>query len=123
MLEAKYSGKQLDLVLRKGVYPYDYMDRLDRLSETKLPPKEAFYSKLNETAISGEDYEHAQTAWREFSCKTIRDYHDLYNVSDVLLLADICENFGDVCTNNYRLDPARACMVLYFTRSGLGRGT
>jgi len=96
-VKSRYSGEQLDLVLRKGVYPYEYMDSLERLNETQLPPKTAFYSKLSETEISDEDYEHAQTVWKKFGCKTIRDYHDLYNVSDVLLLADIFENFRDVC--------------------------
>ena len=110
----EYSGKQLDLLLRKGCYPYDYMDSLDRLSETNLPPKEAFYSKLIDAGISDEDYNHAQTVWKEFGCKTLRDYHDLYNVSDVLLLTDVFENFRDVCMKNYKLDPA-----WYFTAPGL----
>jgi len=109
-----YSGKQLDLLLRKGCYPYDYVDSVDRLNETKLPPKETFYSKLNDTNISDEDYKHAQTVWKEFGCETFRDYHDLYNVSDVLLLADVFENFRDVCMKNYKLDPA-----WYFTSPGL----
>jgi len=109
-----YSGKQLDLLLRKGCYPYDYMDSIDRLSETKLPPKESFYSKLVDAGISDEDYDHAQTVWREFGCNTLRDYHDLYNVSDVLLLADVFENFRDVCMRNYKLDPA-----WYYTSPGL----
>jgi len=109
-----YSGKQLDLLLKKGCYPYDYMDSLDRLNETKLPPKEAFYSKLADAGISDEDYEHAQTVWKEFGCTTLRDYHGLYNVSDVLLLADVFENFRDVCMRNYSLDPA-----WYFTSPGL----
>jgi len=93
---------------------YDYMDSLDRLNKTKLPPKEAFYSKLVDASISDEDYEHAQTVWKEFGCTTLRDYHGLYNVSDVLLLADVFENFRDVCMRNYRLDPA-----WYFTSPGL----
>jgi len=114
-VKSRYAGEQLDLVLRKGVYPYDYMDSLERLDETQLPSKTAFYSKLNNTEISDEDYKHAQTVWKEFGCKTIRDYyHDLYNVSDVLLLADIFENFRDVCMDNYKLDPA-----WYFTSPGL----
>ena len=90
---ARYSGRQLDLFLRKGVYPYEYVDFLERLDETQLPPRNAFYSRLNDSSISEEDYEHAQTVWKEFNCKTLRDYHDLFNVSDVLLLADIFENF------------------------------
>ena len=109
-----YSGKQLDLLLRKGVYPYEYIDSVDRLSETELPPKSAFYSKLNDSDISDEDYEHAQTVWKEFGFKTLREYHDLYNKSDVLLLADVFENFRDVCMNHYKLDPA-----WYFTSPGL----
>ena len=103
---ARYSALQLDLLLRKGVYPYEYVDSLERLDETQLPPRSAFYSRLNDSGISKEDYEHAQTVWKEFNCKTLRNYHDLYNVSDVLLLTNIFENFRDVCMQNYELDPA-----------------
>jgi hypothetical protein len=110
----RYSGKQLDLLLRKGVYPYDYVDCLAKLDETSLPPKDAFYSRLNDSGITDEDYEHAQTVWKEFGCKTFRDYHDLYNESDVLILADVFENFRDVCMKHYKLDPA-----WYYTAPGL----
>lgn len=113
-IASRHSGKQLDLLLRKGVYPYDWVDSLAKLDELQLPPKEAFYSRLNDVGISDDDYEHAQTVWKEFGCKTFRDYHNLYNVSDVLLLADVFENFRDVCMKNYRLDPA-----WYFTSPGL----
>ena len=113
-LGKQFSGKRLDLLLRKGVYPYDYVDGVERLSETELPPKHNFYSKLNDSDISDEDYEHARAVWNEFGFKTLREYHDLYNVSDVLLLADVFENFRDVCTKNYKLDPA-----WYFTSPGL----
>jgi hypothetical protein len=106
VLASKYSGKQFELLRRKGVYPYDYMDSVARFKETSLPPKEAFYSKLNDSGISDEDYEHAQAVWKAFGCKTLRDYHDLYNVSDVLLLADVFENFRDGCLKHYELDPA-----------------
>ena len=101
-----YDGKQLELLLRKGVYPYEYMDSIERLAEKKLPPKESFYSRLSGDGISDEDYEHAQRVWETFGMTTLRDYHDLYNQSDVLLLADIFENFRDVCSDNYGLDPA-----------------
>lgn len=94
-LKKYYSGKQFDLLRRKGVYPYDYASSADILSVTELPPKSAFYSKLNDSDISDEDYAHAKTVWEEFSCKTFRDYHDLYNKSDVLLLSDVFENFRD----------------------------
>ena len=72
------------------------MDSVNRFYETTLPAKEAFYSKLMESDISDEDYEHAQTVWKEFGCSNLRVYHDLYNISDVLLLADVFENFRDV---------------------------
>ena len=109
-----YNGRSLDLLLRKGVYPYDYMSGYNRLSETKLPSIEDFYSKLNDEDISLEDYTHAQNVWSHFDCRTMRDYHDLYLKSDVLLLADVFENFRDLCLENYKLDPA-----YYFTAPGL----
>ena len=94
------------LCLRKGVYPYDYMDSPEKLSETQLPPKSAFYSKLNKKDITDEDYNHAQKVWKEFEMTTMKDYHDLYLELDVLLLADVFENFREVCLDNYKLDPA-----------------
>ena len=109
-----YHSSQFDFLRRKGVYPYDYASSVDILSETELPSKSAFYSKLNDSDISDEDYAHAKTVWEEFGCKTFRDYHDLYNKSDVLLLSDVFENFRDVCMNNYKLDPA-----WYYTSPGL----
>ena len=106
--------EKTSLCLRKGVYPYDYMDSPERLLETQLPPKSAFYSKLSNRDISNEDYTHAQKIWKEFGMKTMKDYHDLYLELDVLLLADVFENFREVCLNNYKLDPA-----WYLTAPGL----
>ena len=94
-IKSYYSGKQLDLLLRKGVYPYDWMDSIEKLSVTQLPPQESFYSKLNDEGISDEGYLHAQEVWKEFNCKTFRDYHNIYNLSDVLILSDVFENFRD----------------------------
>ena len=101
-----YSGNQLSLLLRNGVYPYDYVDCMKKLNETSLPPKEAFCSKLTGGGITDEDYQHAQTIWKEFNIESIKDYHNLYNLSDVLLLADVFENFRSICMNRYGLDPA-----------------
>ena len=113
-LNSMYKGEQLELLKRKGVYPYDYVDSLDRLAELQLPPKETFYSKLNDEYILDEDYEHAQKVWEAFDCKTLKDYHDLYLESDVLLLADVFEAFRSLCMTNYELDPA-----WYYTAPGL----
>ena len=72
------TNDQIDLHLRKQVYPYEYMDSWDRFIETSLPPKEAFYNKLCGQALSDEEYAHAQKVWSRFGCKTILDYHHIY---------------------------------------------
>ncbi|XP_072023229.1 uncharacterized protein [Amphiura filiformis] len=113
-LQQSYEDDQLNLLLRKGVYPYDHVNSLEKLQETSLPPKDTFYSKLNEEHISDEDYEHAQKVWDTFGMKTMREYHDLYLESDVLLLADVFESFRKVCLKNYQLDPC-----WYYTAPGL----
>ena len=79
--------KNVNLLTRKGVYPYDYVSSLEKLYETQLPPKEEFYSKLNDEDITDDDYQHAINVWNTFECKSIRDYHNLYLKSDVLLLS------------------------------------
>ncbi|PFX12388.1 putative uncharacterized transposon-derived protein F54H12.3 [Stylophora pistillata] len=109
-----YTGKKLNLLMRKGVYPYEWMDSIHKLDEQQLPPKEAFFSVLSGKGISDEDYTHAQDVWSVFGCKTFRDYHNLYNGSDVLLLADVFENFRKLCKKIYDLDPC-----WYFTAPGL----
>ena len=109
-----FVGEELKLLLRKGVFPYDWLDDFDKLNENQLPPKESFYSKLRGEDISDEDYEHAKKVWKTFNMKTMRDYLNLYLQSDVLLLADVFENFRDVCQTHYGLDPA-----WYYTAPGL----
>ncbi len=104
----------LDLLKRKGVFPYEYMSDFHKLSAKSLPPKGAFYSKLTDTGISGSDYEHAQNVWKTFECKTMRDYHDLYLKTDVLLLADVMTEFRETCKKTYGLDALH-----YYTSPGL----
>ena len=113
-LKRHFTGDKFNLVKRKGVYPYEYMDSLERFNETKLPPKESFYSRLSGEDISDEDYRHAQKVWEEFNMEHLQDYHNLYNETDVLLLADVFESFRNICMENYKLDPAH-----YFTAPGL----
>jgi hypothetical protein len=95
-----------DVMLQKGVYPYEYMSDVSKFYETDLPPKSAFYSKLIESDITDEEFEYAQKIFKLFECKTLRDYHDLYLKSDVLLLADIFQNFRHLSIDIYGLDPA-----------------
>jgi len=77
-----------------------------------LPPKDAFNSSLKEEGISDDDYERAQNVWNELDCKTLKEYHDHYLKTDVLLLADVFENFRKVLMNNYSLDPAQYYTLL-----------
>ena len=94
------------LLLRKGIYLYEYMDSWERFDETSLPDKEAFYSSLNMEDITDADHRHANKVFKEFKLKDLGDYHDLYIQSDTLLLADAFENFRNKCIEIYELDPA-----------------
>ena len=93
-------GDERNLLLSKGVFPYNCFNSFEKLNETKFPPREAFYSKLNDSEISDSDYEHAQKVWDHFGLKTFRDYHELYMMLDVSLLADVFKNFRDVRMEN-----------------------
>ena len=94
------------LLLRKGVYPYEYMDNWERFNETSLPSKESFYSNLNMEDIDDIDYRRGNNVFNKFKLNHLGDYHDLYVQSDTLLLADVFENFRDICLKEYELDPA-----------------
>ena len=109
-----YSDLQYDLLARKGVYPYEYINSWDRFEETQLPPINVFCSNLNMSSISEEDYQHAQRVWEEFVIRNLGDDHDLFFRTDVLLLANVYETFRDTCLRHYSLDPAH-----FYTSPGL----
>ena len=92
--------------MTKGVYPYDYVDCMIKLHGTSLPPKESFHSKHTGEGITDEDYQHAEIVWKQFNIESMNDYYTFYNLSDVLLLPDVFENFRNICMNHYELDPA-----------------
>ena len=93
------------LLLRKGVYPYEYMDGWSRFHEEELPSKSDFYSSFNMGEKSEIDYRHAKKVFDKFQIKNLGEYHDLYVQSDTLLTADVFQNFRDMCIEQYRLDP------------------
>ena len=110
-LKNTYSFCNIDLnkfilLLRKGVYPYEYMDSWERFNETSLPSKKSFYSNLNMEDIDEIDYRHGNNVFKSFKLDNLGHYHDLYVKSDTLLLADVFENFRDMCIKEYELDPA-----------------
>ena len=92
-------------LLRKGIYPYEYTDDWSRFDEEQLPDESDFYSGLNMEEISGIDYRHAEKVFNKFKIKNLGEYHDLYVQSDTLLLADVFENFRNMCIKVYRLGP------------------
>ena len=110
----EYSENQYKLLIRKGIYLYECIPDWDKFKETKLSPREAFYSKLNMAGVREEDYEHANRTWKEFGLKDLGEYHDLYLKTDVILLANVFEAFRKVCLKSYGLDPAH-----FYTAPGL----
>ena len=95
---------QTDLLSRKGVFPYEFMDSFEKFHFT-LPEKDAFFSQLT-GEISDEDFSHARKVWEKFGMTDLGEYHDLYLKTDVFLLTDVVENFRTVLLKNYLLDPA-----------------
>lgn len=106
--------EKIALLLQKGIFPYDFVDDYDKLNMTELPSKDKFYNRLNDSTISDEEYNLAKTVWNEFDIKDLGEYSDLYLKIDVLLLADVFQNFRTTCLRLYGLDPAQ-----YYTPPGL----
>lgn len=104
---------EFDLITRKGVYPYDYVDSIGKLNETSLPPIEKFHNELNDSDITQEAYDFAQSVWCTFKIQSMQQYTDIYLKTDVLLLSDIFENFRVTSLSCYGLEPAH-----YFTLPG-----
>ena len=109
---AKYSKSKLDLLTQKGVYPYEYISSMNRLSETQLPKIEDFYSSLKDSDITAEDYHRAQTVWNTFKCRTLSDYTKLYCRSDTYLLADLWRNFCKGASSHLKLHPEAGYITL-----------
>ena len=102
------------LMKQKGVYPYDSWTALKSLIKLNYQKKDKFYSILNDEHITDDQYKHAQDVWNKFKLKTMGEYHNLYLTSDIILLADVFENFRKTCMQYYKLDPCH-----YFMCPGL----
>ena len=110
----RFFGEKSELVSRKGVYPYEFMDGFEKFEKRQLPKKTSFFSRLNQERVTDENYQRAQRVWEEFEIKNMGEFHDLYLKTDVLLLADVMESFRKLCEKHYELDPAH-----FFTTPGL----
>ena len=107
-------AEDLNLLKQKGVYPYSYVKNFQVFEESCLPPKVAFRNDLTGEDISQENYAFAQQVWNTLNCENLGEYHDVYLYQDIFLLADIFEQFRQVCLKNYELDPAH-----YYTVPGM----
>lgn len=108
------SEEQIKMLSRKGILCYDYIDSWEKLNQTSIPLKSQFHSKLYDSDISDDNYAFVEQVWGEFNIGTLGQYTDLYLKTDVLLLADVFENFRATCYEIYKLDPAH-----YYTSPGL----
>ena len=97
---------EFDLLLRKGVFPYEFLNSFEKLNATELPPIEDFYSSLRDEEITHVEYEHAQNVWRSFNMVKFEEYLKLYLITDVGILADVFDDFRNNCQQGYQLDPA-----------------
>ena len=113
----KYTNQELndnaELMTRKGEYPYSFMDDWNKfdVNVTELCIED-FKNDLTGVDIRKEDYEFFKLVCKHFNIKTLGDYHDLYLKSDVLLLADVFENFRKMCKDYYGLDCAHYTSTL-----------
>jgi len=99
------SDKDINLLLKKGVFPYNFLSSSKAFQSKSLPEKAWFTSDLTKKAITLEDYKHAEAVWTAFGCQDFGDYHDLYCLLDVCLLADIMQNFRSLFEESFGLDP------------------
>lgn len=102
----EFKNNKFELMKKKGVYPYYFMDFVDKFEEQQLPSKNDFFRLLTDDGISEEQSQHAQKVWNTFGLKNMGEYHGLYLKSDILLLVDVFENFRKTCLQYYKLDPA-----------------
>ena len=96
----------MGLLTRKLAYPYEYMNCLDTFQETQMPPIEKFYSSLNNEKVSEEGYQNALEIWDKFQIRNLHEFTSIYNKVEILLLADVMENFRDISLKIHKLDAA-----------------
>ena len=112
-LSKVFKGSKLELVKKKGIYPYEYMDNFKKFKENNWPDKECFFNSLKNYSISDKEYQKVIDIWNIFNIKNLGEYHDLYLKTDVLLLCDVFEKFISVCLMDCGLDPCH-----YFSSPG-----
>ena len=106
LMSSRYPGTDFKLLLRKGVFPNEYLDSFVKFDDDELPLREEFFSTLRSEECSAEDYDYAQSVWTAFGSATLETNLKLYLASDVCQLANVFQNFRSICHQNYQLDLA-----------------
>lgn len=107
------SQRKIELLSRKGIYPYNYMTSFEKFDEG-LPAREDFYNELDDKHITESEWNHVLDVWNEFQIETMGQYHDLYVESDVLLLCDVIGKYRKLIIREFNLDPLH-----FYTLPGL----
>jgi hypothetical protein len=111
-----FSSVELHKILRfKGIYPYRWVDTVEKFRGTRLPSIEWFDNDLTGEKCSQERYNNALELWKELKCVTFKDYHMSYLESEVVLLAEMFENYRNSCMKMFELDPVRFVSVQSMT--------
>ena len=96
---------QRELILRKGVYPYEFATSLNVLRDTcTLPKKEEFFSLLSGEHITDGDYQHATNVWNSFQCRDMCDYTELYVRADTYQLAEAMLELRESVISEFNID-------------------
>ena len=101
-----FPNDKIDLLMRKGALPYEYIDEWSKFDDSSLPPIDKFHSSLTNSSISEEVYIRLQSIWKQFNCENLGAFQDIYLKVDVVLLAAIFERFRESCHKEFSLDPA-----------------
>ncbi|XP_064639581.1 uncharacterized protein LOC135495094 [Lineus longissimus] len=106
--------ERYQLMTRKGVFCYDFLDEIEKLKLDALPPSDQFYDSLHQIDITMADYEHAKHVWRAMSCETLKDYLLVYLITDVLLLASCFEQFRNLSMQYFQMDTGKFLTLPHF---------
>ncbi|KAG5864385.1 hypothetical protein JTB14_008022 [Gonioctena quinquepunctata] len=87
----EFKKEDIHMVLREGVYPYEWVDSYEKFNEKRPSNKSDWYSTLNEKHVKEADLKFAKKLYEHFKCKNFGDYHDIYLKIDTILLKGVFE--------------------------------
>lgn len=119
LTDGAFDEEKFRMVLQKGIFCYDYCSSIGKMTKTKLiPPRQAFYSSIQESSVTESEYVFAKQVWRKFKIRNLTEYAMLYCRIDTLLLAEVFEKFRSSMMEFSGLDPCH-----YVSLPGFGWDT